>query len=197
MSGKLIVIYGINNIGKSTQAKKLVKWLQNQGQNAQYLKYPLYDLAPSGSILNTYLRKGNPHNLTAREAQIIYALNRTQYDHKLRQILANNTHVVAEDYIGTSLAWGIGTGVEENFLKKINSHLVAEDMIILFNGSRFSQAIENGHKHETNEKLTQKVRHIHLDLAKKYGWQIINANQPIQDIHTQICQLVRKVINSG
>ena len=42
--GKLIAIYGINNLGKSTQAHLLVQELQDQGYKAQYLKYPIYDI---------------------------------------------------------------------------------------------------------------------------------------------------------
>jgi len=43
---KFIVIYGINNIGKTTQAKNLAKHLK-----AKYFKAPNYEL-PSGIKIN-------------------------------------------------------------------------------------------------------------------------------------------------
>jgi dTMP kinase len=118
--GKFIVLYGINNLGKTTQAKLLVEKLNSAGLKAEYLKYPIYGLEPSGVLLNNYLREGNKYNLAPREAQIIYALNRTQYEKELLNKLENGITIIAEDYAGTGLAWGMAAGVDENFLKDIN-----------------------------------------------------------------------------
>jgi|SRR3989344_1171586 len=196
-SGKFIVIYGINNLGKTTQAKMLVAKLRQEGLAAEYIKYPIYDLAPSGTLINDYLRQGNFHKLTPREAQIIYTLNRTQYETALRQKLAQGIYIVAEDYIGTGLAWGIGTGVDEQFLKFINSHLAKEDLAILLDGYRFSEGVETNHRHEQNETLTDTVRLIHLRLAEERNWQIINANQTIEQVHKAIWERVKKIIPSA
>ena len=45
--GKLIVLYGINNLWKTTQVHLLIDRLRAKGLQAEYLKYPIYDLAPS------------------------------------------------------------------------------------------------------------------------------------------------------
>lgn len=193
--GKFIVLYGINNLGKTTQAKKLVDRLNLAGFNAEYLKYPIYGLRPSGELLNGYLREGNPYNLSPREAQIIYAVNRTQYEKELEEKLESGVNIIAEDYTGTGLAWGIGAGAGEQFLKNINCHLLKEDLAFLFDGERFKDAAESGHRHENNEELLGKVRQAHLKLGQEYGWFKINANQPIEQIHNQLWQEVTKIIN--
>ena len=46
--GKFIVLYGNNNVGKSTQAKLLVEKLKEKGENVRYFKYPIY---PSKLVL--------------------------------------------------------------------------------------------------------------------------------------------------
>src|SRR3989338_512403 len=120
ISPMLIVFYGINNLGKSTQAKLLIDRLNNVDKRAEYLKYPVYDLQPSGVLLNEYLRKGNPFQLTPKEAQIMYAFNRAQYQAGLQSKLSNGTIIVAEDYWGTGVAWGAGAGVDFNFLLELN-----------------------------------------------------------------------------
>jgi len=194
--GKFIVFYGINNLGKTTQVKKLVERLKAEGHPVEYLKYAIYDLEPSGPILNDYLREGNPHNLSAREFQIFQAMNRTQYDPILRKKIENGAIIVAEDYIGTSIAWGMGAGVDKEFLVKINSHCLKEDLVLLLDGERFTSGIEEKHKHETDEELTNKVRQIHLDLGKEHGWQKINANQGIEKVHEDIWQLVNNLLNN-
>jgi len=192
--GKLIVIYGINNLGKTTQAKILVERLKKEGYKAEYLKYPIYDLEPTGPMINDYLRRDNPYNLTPREVQILYTLNRYQFEPRLREKLEQGINIVAEDYIGTGLAWGIGTGVDESFLKKINSSLLKEDLAILLYGERFKIAVENGHRHEENEKLTLKVRDAHENLAFKLGWTKINANQTIEQVANDIWQEVKRLL---
>lgn len=184
--GKLIVLYGINNLGKSTQAKLLVEKILNAGFKAEYLKYGIYDLEPSGPVLDAYLRQGNPFNLTPREFQLIHVLNRTQFQPQLHSKLNQGINIVAEDYIGTGLAWGMGAGVDEKFLKQTNVHLIREDLAFLFQGQRFSDGIEAVHKHEQDNELTEKVRLAHEKLADEFGWIRINANRSIEEISQEI-----------
>ncbi len=193
--GKLIVIYGVNNLGKTTQAKLLVNRLKKSGCKSEYLKYPLYDFKPTGPLINRYLRKNNPDKFSPREAQIIYALNRTQYENILREKLRRGINVVTEDYTSTGIAWGIGAGVNEKFLKQVNSHLLKEDLAFLFIGQRFKQATEKNHKHEINSKLMEKVRRAHLKLGHEYGWVKINANLSREKVHEQIWKKVIKLAN--
>ena len=127
-SAKFIVLYGINNLGKSTQAKLLVEKLNFAGRTAKYLKYPVYDLEPSGKMLHDYLRGENPFKLTPREAQLVYAFNRGQYEPTLKANLEAGTDIVAEDYWGTGVAWGMGAGVNKKFLLELNSEFLREDL---------------------------------------------------------------------
>jgi len=194
MRGKLIVFYGVNNTGKTTQAKILVDKLKAQKIKAEYIKYPIYSLKPSGDILNNYLRGGNEYDLTPRENQIINALNRTQFNPKLEEKLLEGINIVAENYISTSIAWGVASGVSQKFLTNINSHLQKEDLAFLFRGERFLNSIEKGHKHENNNKLINKVKKVYLELAQRNNWEIINANQKIEEIHKQIWNKINKFL---
>lgn len=172
----------------------LVYKFKKLGLPAEYIKYPIYDLAPSGINLNNYLRGGNYFNLSAREAQVFYAFNRTQYEKELQKKLEAGINIVAEDYTGTGLAWGIGAGVDELFLKYINSHLLIEDIAFLFDGERFKEAMEAGHKHETDDELMGKVRWAHLKLAEEKNWIKINANKTVEKIHEQLWFEIEKTI---
>lgn len=187
--GKLIVLYGINNLGKTLQAEKLVDRLISEGKKARYLKYPIYDLAPSGPHINAYLRNGNPYGLSTREVQIVYTLNRTQYQERLLEQLFFGVHVVAEDYTGTGLAWG-GLG-NLNFLRDINSHLYKEDVAILLDGERFVGSIEQGHNHEEDNIRTASVRQLFSQLAKENNWGVVNANNSPDKVHEDIWTIVK------
>jgi len=128
--------------------------------------------------------------------QILYAFNRLQFEKTLVEKLAQGINIVAEDYTGTGLAWGLAAGVNENFLKYINSGLIKEDLAFLFDGERFLESIEYNHQHETDNRFITKARIAHLRLGYEYGWVIINANQSIKQIHDKIWNQVLKLLMS-
>ncbi len=192
--GKLIVLYGVNNLGKTTQAKLLVDKIKQSGQAAEYVKYHIYDLEPTGPIINDYLRADNPYNLTPREFQILSAVNKYHYQPILRQKLESGIFIVAEDYWATSVAWGAGAGVDKQFLIKLNEGLIKEDLAFLFDGERFLDSAEPGHYHEENMDLTNRVRQAHLELGKEYGWVKVSVNDTIATVHTLIWEEIGKII---
>ena len=188
--GRLIALYGINNIGKSTQAGMLVDRFEKEGLLAVHKKYPFYDLHPTGPILNAYLREGNPYQLSPREFQILQAFNRTHAEPTMREFLEKGIHVIAEDYTGTGIAWGMGAGVNKNFLIHINTHLCKEDISILLDGDQFESGREAKHKHENDRMLTNEVRHYHRVLANEFRWDLVNANQGRKKVHETIWNIL-------
>src|SRR3990167_431854 len=184
--GLLIALYGINNVGKSTQAGMLMDRFEKEGLLAVHKKYPFYDLHPTGPILNAYLREGNPYKLTPREFQVLQAFNRTHAEPIMREFLEKGIHVVAEDYTGTGIARGMGAGVNKNFLIHINTHLCKEDIAILLDGDQFESGREAKHKHENDRMLTNEVRHYNRVLANEFRWDLVNANQGREAVHETI-----------
>ena len=180
--GKFFVIYGSNNLGKSTLSKGIAHYLEWAGFPVKYLKYPIYSLKPTGPQINAYLRKGNPKKLTMFAAQKIYAQNRRDFEPELIETLNKGINVVAEDYKGTGIAWGMTKNVSQELLEKINSNLLDPDLAILVDGDRFNSGIESNHTHESFSELWKLNRQIHLKLTKRYNWKIINANKPIRKV---------------
>ena len=187
MKGKFIVFYGINNLGKTTQAKKLVVYLNEKGIKAEYLKYPVYDLEPSGPFINKVLRGSEKQEITEEELQLWYVLNRFQYEPILRKKLNEGITVVAEDYSGTGVAWGVAKGADEDWLVNLNKPLIKEDVALLFDGERFLHAKEEKHLHESNDELMKRAREVHLQLAEKFNWTRINANQDKEKVFEGVC----------
>jgi thymidylate kinase len=190
--GRLIVFYGTNNLGKSTQAKLLVENLIIRvGKEAEYLKYAIYTLEPSGSLINSYLREKNPYTFSPREFQILQVLNRTQYEPKLLEKLNKGKWIVAEDYVGTGIAWGLATGIDKKLLYNLNSHLIKEDLGILFQGEPFPENLEKDNVHETDIALLGKVNTAFKEIARDFNWHIINANQPIETVTQEIADIIK------
>ncbi|MDP3995609.1 MAG: hypothetical protein Q8P78_03275 [bacterium] len=192
--GKLIVLYGINNLGKTTQAKLLVERLRREGFAAEYIKYPIYDLAPTGPMIDEYLRGGNPKQLAVRELQELYTLNRYTYEPELIQKIKSGTIVVAEDYWGTGVSWGTAQGLDKMFLLQLNGALLKEDCAFLFEGDRFLESVEQGHINERNNSLTERSRAVHKELGHEFGWMPVDANKTIEEIQEFIWGRVQSVL---
>lgn len=194
--GKFIAIYGPNNIGKTTACHGVVAYISESLSfpKVEYLKYPVYLLLPTGPRINSYLRKGNPENLTMFDAQKIYAQNRIDYQPSLEIGLKHDEIIIAEDYFNTGKAWGVAGGVELEKLDAINSGQRIPDLSLFLDGERFNQGIETNHTHESSNKMWQACREAHIMLARRENAPIINANQPPEKVVNELMQYIEPLI---
>lgn len=192
--GKFITLYGINNIGKSTQAKLLVEALEKQGLKVSYLKYPIYDLKPTGPFINKVLRSKKGQTISESELQLWFILNRYQFEPTLENLIETHDVVIAEDYIGTGIAWGVAKGLSKQWLEEANKHLLTEDVCILFEGKRKLGSREKTHLHEQNDELSEKCCKILSHLADQNGWHRFKMKREIKATAADLLKLVQKLI---
>lgn len=196
-TGRMITLYGINGIGKTTQTEKLVEFLRTRGKQASRLKYPIYDQEPEGPFINRYLREpgfreANPR--TTEELQALYAENRRRYEPTLRERLQAGEWIVAEDYTGTGIAWGLTWGADLEYLESINQDLLRPDLALLMHGERFLSGIETTHRNESNDERVRLCKNFHRLLADRYTWPLIDANRPVEAVHADIVAVVKKML---
>lgn len=189
--GKFIVIYGANNLGKTVQANMLIEKLKMKGKDSFYLKYPIYDLEPTGPIINSVLREGV--KMSDLDLQKTFAQNRKDFKDTLVGWLKEGKWPVTEDYKGTGIGWGVANGIPLETMEELNKGLLDEDLAILLDGERFTSGIERDHRHESGDKW-EKARQVHSELGKRYGWETINANQSIEKVSADIWEVVEKVL---
>ncbi len=191
MRGKLIVLYGVNNLGKTTQTKLLVKRLSSEDYSPYYIKYPIYDLIPTGPEISAILRDPNVQKPDEAEFQKLYAQNRRDFQPELDKLLNEGKTVIAEDYIGTGLTWGMVRGLSIEQAEEINEEIRKSDLAILLDGERVLESREETHINESDDELTAKCRQIHIDLGERYDWKRVNCSEngtmrSREDIHEDI-----------
>jgi thymidylate kinase len=186
--GKFIVLYGINNLGKTTQIERIIKYLATKNIKSRYIKYPVYSNR-SGNVINDYLRHGL--KLSIEEFQTFCVINKYEFANELDAILDSGVWVIAEDYTLTTIAWGMAGGLKRSWFDNFDLNLLKPDLAILMDGERFLQSKEKGHKHESNKDLTENSRKYHLKLAKKENIPVINANQDIEKVTNDIVKLIK------
>lgn len=192
--GKFIVIYGANNIGKSTQVGKIASRMASEyHEQLLLIKYPIYGLKPTGPQIKRVIKGSvkNVSDMPGIELQKLYAQNRRDFQDIIESCLMSGIHVIAEDYIGTGIAWGMTNGVSLKDLLEINNYLLLPDLSILLDGKRFKSGIEKQHIFENaGNDIWQKNREIHLQLAKKYKWKVIKSDDPEEIVHNNIWTLL-------
>ena len=92
------------------------------------------------------------------------------------------------------MAWGMGAGVDKQFLLDLNKDFRREDLAILLVGKRFMSGKEDNHLHEADHEFTDKVDKIHRDLAAEFGWKIIDANGSIESVAEDIWSTVKSIL---
>jgi len=196
MQGAFITIYGVNNIGKSTQARLLMKKLLEEGYDAHYLKYPVYELKPTGEKINSILRSGGAQQISEEELQTLFMQNRRDYEPTLRKLLEEGRIVIAEDYTGTGIAWGQAKGLTLEFMEELNQGLLREDFAILLSGQRDTRARESKHIHESDDLLISKVSDILHTLAGRYSWHTVELKPAIPDTAAAIWREVQNFLKN-
>lgn len=199
MRGKLITFYGINNIGKTTHAQLLVRRLRDEGIDAVYVKFPIYDAEPTGSFLNRVLRQsdGKVQKISEEELQMWFTLNRYQFEPTLKKWLEEGKIVIAEDYTGTGIGWGTTKGADQKWLEDLNRYLLKEDFSLLLEGVRTMRAKEEQHIHESDDELVERAREVFSSLADNYGWTRIQIGPSKEENAEKIYTIVRNFLRAA
>ena len=190
----MITLYGINNIGKSTQAQMLTERLIKAGFDAEFLKYPNYSMSPTGEFLDDVLRGGSKQSISEDELQMWFVLNRYQSQPDIEKKLAEGKILIVEDYIGTGIAWGVAKGLDLEWMESVNKYLLREDFSVYLYGKRKMSAKESSHIHEQNDALIEKCRIVHENLADKYKWAKVEVHEKYTDTSEGIWKVVAKFL---
>lgn len=188
-----IAIYGINNIGKSTQVKRIKTELEKIWKKVKIVKYPIYDLEPTGPKINYFLRDPEAPKISGESLQMLYIQNRLDYEPQLRKDLKTYDIVLAEDYTGTGMAWGMSQGVPYSWLQAKNMQYkqLPADLEILLDGERFVAGKEENHRNEADDEAMEKTRQNFLFLANKFKWPLVNANQSEEFVTKDILKVIQ------
>ena len=128
--------------------------------------------------------------MTEAELQAVFAQNRRWFEPTLCQFLSEGD-VLAEDYVGTGLAWGMTSGISREELDIFNSDLLRPDIEILLDGVRFSSGVEKKHRNEgAGQEVWERNRRIHQELAREFGWVTVDANGEPEEVHARIKDII-------
>ena len=217
MSGKLIVIEGLDGSGKATQAQHLYDTLKNKGEKVMKVSFPDYD-SNSSALVKMYLAGEfgtDPDSVNPFAASSFYAVDRfASYAKNWKQFYLDGGIIIADRYTTSNaihqcaklpkdkweefIKWlfhyeydliGIPVPFRTVYLR-VDPDVSQELMTKRYDGNETKKDI-----HEANLEYLKRSRQAADFCAKHLGWSVIEciengAMRSIDDIHEQLMNVI-------
>ena len=192
--GLFIVFEGIDGGGKSTQIKMLAEYFKDKGYQVEFHMEPTEGSV--GSLLWTYMRSKDRSFSPETEA-LLFAADRIEHGKTIKQSLEEGKVVISDRYLHSSLAYQGAAGVDPNWMQSLNKHALKPNLVILLDidPERSLKRVSDRAKTVFEEtEYLKKVRAEYLRYAEAGELEIVDATQPIDDVHAEILGLITKIL---
>ena len=191
MTGKFIVIEGIDQSGKETQSRLLVRRLRWEGHKTEKLSYPIYT-SFSGREIAAFLegKRTYPHQVL----HMLYSMNRWESLDKLEEVLRESDYLIVDRYYPSNLAYGVARDLDEQWLLSLDRGLPEPDKIILVDTSveaSFARKTSGRDVHERDSTFLKKVRRAYLNLAKRRKWFVVNGDRSLAEVNEDLWKALK------
>jgi len=200
MSGKFIVLEGIDGCGKTTQINELSKWLPKSGlinKNRTLIK----TREPGGSILGRDIRdmilnnhkSNSPASLTEL---LLYSADRAEHISKIiLPALKDGNWIISDRFSGSTLAYqGYGREINIDIIKQLENIVcqnIRPDLTFLLEISPEESILRRKNKvadriESEGLEFLKKVNNGFKAIAIENNWEIIKASDDLNSISKQI-----------
>ena len=199
--GTFIVFEGGEGIGKSTQAKLLKAWLEQEGESVVLTR------EPGGSDLGIEIRKillsHSTGEISPRAEALLYAADRAHHVYSvIRPALAAGQVVIGDRYFDSSIAYqGAGRVLEPGEVARISrwaTESLFPTLTIIIDlpaeiglGRLKSKDRLESQPIDFHERVRQEF--LQLSLLDPERYFIVDGNKTIEDIHSDIITRVSEI----
>lgn len=198
--GLLIQIEGTDKCGKQTQAEWLGKLLALDGHYVSLMSFPDYD-TPSGQLINKILHGRTSY--TPKEepylVQGLFTINRYEAQMRIERALMDGKIVIADRYIGSCFAFGMGDGLPEDWVRQISHSLIQPDITVILEISdeEYLRRCDNYYTldyYESNIEHIQKARELYHRVAEIFEGRIFNGEGDPQEVANTLYSYIKEKI---
>ena len=194
--GCFILFEGIDRCGKTTQCKRLVEFLKNQGKQVEFMRFPDRSTV-IGQTINSYLTNGI--DMDDHAIHLLFSANRWELSTKIKEKLDAGITLVVDRYAYSGVAFSASKkSLSLEWCKTPDEGLLAPD-IVLFMDLTVDQAMERGdfgNERYEKEEFQRTVRDTFFAL-KSDSWKIIDASRSIEEVETDVQKAALEAIASA
>jgi len=186
-----IVLDGIDGSGTSTHSKLLAGFLSLNGLKTYITQEPSSN--EIGKLLRIYLKD---ERIPASTDALLFAADRVlHYKNEIKKKLEEGYIVISDRYLESSIAYQSSQSDEITieWIENLNLFAGEPDLTIILDiDPKISLSRKNQEFLEKFEdtSLLDKVRQVYLTRAEKLGYSIINTNNIIELVQTEIQKIV-------
>lgn len=196
MKGKFIVLEGPDRCGKSTQAKLLAKFLQEQGKDVLLTREP--GGTPTAEEIRSVVL--NPDLKVRPMAELLlYEASRAQHtQERILPALEEGKIVICERYTMSTCAYqGYGRGIDLNQIQTLNHiatlGLVPDVTLVFLMSDKYfverGEYLFSDRLEKEDVSFRQKMRQGYLELLKMTtNAHLINADQSVEEVQAGVQQ---------
>jgi len=193
--GFLIVVEGIDGAGKTTHARRLVRWLRERGIKAHYTFEPT-----RGAIGRILEEMASKRRVDVRVEALLFAADRIDHLNRIIKPLLEMGYVVVSDrYVHSSIAYQSITVGDQRWVEELNRFAEKPDLVILLDvdpeiGLR---RIKGRRARFERIEILKRVRRKYLELAEREGFKIIDANRRVKEVFEEVKDLVKEFLREN
>lgn len=190
--GVFICLEGIDASGKSTQARWLVRNLRRRGFDA------IYTTEPSDGEIGRFIKRfvlQRKRRIPAVVEALLFAVDRVDHvESKIERALESGKIVVSDRYVYSSLAYQGATGLDIDWIKRVNRMALPPDLAIYIDVPPEVVVERMKRKRSVMETLaTQcRVREVYMQLVREKRLLLIDGNRPAPEVAQNILDVVLK-----
>ena len=182
-----IVFEGIDGAGKSSQIQLLKEWLEENGLDVELL------VEPTDSKVGKLIRELLTYdNATTDDMQktlgLLFAADRMLIMDKLND---ENKVIISDRSFISSLAYQ----EPKEWINEINKYAKKPDLVLLLDLDVVTSVKRcDGEDSFENEEFLNKVKENYLDVIKEFNYEIIDANNGINKVSSDIKKAVASYV---
>ena len=182
MAGMLIVIEGVDQSGKETQAQRLRERLREAGHKVRLLTFPDYGTSIGEEIARALQGE---REYGSDVMQLLFVANRYERREAIREWVEGGLILVCDRYRASSIAYGEALGLDPGWLEDIQRYLPTADLTIFIDiapetaAKRKSQGRD---RYERDLSLLERVRTSYERQAASPDWVRVDGERTITEV---------------
>lgn len=194
--GVFICLEGLDGCGKTTQAKLLARRLRRSCD-------AIYTAEPSSGKIGRFIKKHCLHGdkrISGVVEALLFAADRFEHvENTLLPALKRGRIVVSDRYVYSSLAYQGATGLELEWIERINEHAVRPDLAIFIDvePETVVQRLKPRKSVMENLETQRKVREVYVKFVEKGELVRVDGNKSKSEVAADLATVVKRFLGKS
>ncbi|KAL3679643.1 hypothetical protein R1sor_022599 [Riccia sorocarpa] len=192
--GALIVLEGLDRSGKSSQCRALASFLRERGESVEEWRFPDRTTA-IGQMISSYLSQ--TAELDDSAIHLLFAANRWEKKSSMESTLRNGTTLLVDRYSYSGVAFSAAKGLDFQWCSTSETALPAADLVLFLDIDPEVAARRGEYGLERYEEVDfQRRVATYYQAMRDSTWQIVDANQSVEEVQEALREAAVSVIQS-